>query len=73
MKIYKIKINRTGWDYYDSHIIVANNKKEVIKLTKDGCADEGEEIWETALITEVGISNTKETKPFFLLSSFNAG
>lgn len=74
MKIYKITCgNYIGYDFYDSHIIVANNKYEVIELAKLQSADEGEEVWDSGKIECIGPYEGLQEKPFILLSSFNAG
>lgn len=73
MNIYKIHISWQGYDTYDGHIIVANVKKEVIKLAQSINADEGEYIWNNASVKKIGKYNGRNKKPFILLSSFNAG
>lgn len=75
MKIFKIYCNDfQGYDYYDSHVIVANNVQEVIDLAKKESADEGEENWDnSSIINKVGIYTGEKKEPFILLSSFNAG
>lgn len=74
MKIYSIRHQgEFTYDSYDSMIIVANTKTQVVNIAKSNSADEGEEVWDTATITEEGIYTGVHTRPFILLASFNAG
>jgi len=73
MKIYLIYVSGVGYDSYNAHVIVANNEKEVIELAKKQSADEGEDVWNTAKISDQGVYMGVEVDKFILLSSFNAG
>lgn len=73
MKIYLIEHKKTDFDCYMGHVIVANNETEVRELAKKGYADEGEDVWNKATVTEEGNYSGKIKKPFKLLSDFNAG
>ena len=73
MKIYLIE--RADWDYdeYDSHVIVANNETEVRDIaTKKEYSDIKKE-WGLAQVSIVCNYDGELTKPFILLSSYNAG
>ncbi len=73
MKIFTIKHQETDYDCYLGHTIVANTAEEVRKIAKSKSADEGREIWDTAEVIECGIYTCHRTKPFILMSDFNAG
>jgi len=73
MKIYLIEHKEFDYDAYMAHIIVANNEIEVVELAKKGSVEEGEDIWDKALITEEGNYSGIKTEPFKLLSDFRAG
>lgn len=81
MNIYKItRTDRWGYDEYDTHIIIADNTEEVVKLanskehhTYDGVL-EGKNWSDESIITLEGTyTNIGDNTPFILLSSFNAG
>ena len=73
MKIYDISIDDYGYDRNDQFIIVANNENEVRELAMSNAADEGANAWTDADLTKEGNYTGKETKPFILCKSFNAG
>jgi hypothetical protein len=73
MKIYLIQHTHTEWDAYMGHVIVANNKEEVIKIATEKAQEEGKRVWKTAKITEYGQYTGDKTEPFVVLSDFNAG
>lgn len=73
MKIFLIGHDNWTYDCYSDFVIVANNETEVREMAKKMAADEGEDVWETAEITEEGVYTGKETEPFCLLDSFHAG
>jgi len=75
MRIFKIATedHNVSCDYYSGHVIVANNEMQVRELAIEVAADEGKEVWKTALIENVGLYTGQQKKPFVLLSDFNAG
>lgn len=74
MNIYLIEHEKFDiYDAYSGHVVAANNKKEVIDIAKEGSADEGKEIWDTAKITLQGKYTGVNKKPFKILSDFMAG
>lgn len=73
MKIFSIKHDNFSWDCYSGHVIVADNEKQVRRLAKINHRDEGKDIWNYAEVMEQGVYTGLETKPFILLSDFNAG
>lgn len=72
MKIFKISHSSYGYEKYLGHVIVANSVQEVRQLAKDCAADEGEDVWNDAEVTECG-NYTAQTNSFILLSDFRAG
>jgi hypothetical protein len=72
MQIYLIKHKEKGHDIYCGHVIVAKNISQVRQLAMDNSADEGEEIWQNAVVSIVGVYTGNATNPFILLSDFNA-
>lgn len=71
MYIYLIeRTDEVCYDEYGAHVIVANNRSEVINLAKGVCSDEGKEIWEKATITMEGKYICSAPEPFILLSSY---
>ena len=73
MNVFLIKHSEREYDYYLGHVIIANNKDEVIKLAKKNSRDEGEKIWDEAMITMIGEYTGNRKRAFVLLSDFNAG
>ena len=73
MNIYLIEHTNIIYDANIAHVIVANNKMEVVERAMAMAADEGKEIWKSAKITEVGIYTGTNTAPFKLLSDFRNG
>ena len=73
MKIYIIWIKEYDYESYYEHVIVANNRKEVVELASKRHGDEGSKIWETAKISKEGDYTGRKKKPFLLSSSFYAG
>ena len=76
MNIYLISYDlrdKFKYDVYYGHVIIAKNEEDVRKLAKHIHADEGERIWETAEVKNVGSYTGNDVSPFILLSSFNAG
>lgn len=73
MNIFSIKHDQGGYDCYSSHIIVANNEKEVRNLAKEEAADEGIDVWDTATVKVEGNYTGNKTEPFIMLSDFHAG
>lgn len=76
MYIYLIQRDNASYDEYIGFVIVANNKKEVIKLAKNqvsGGYNNYKNIWENATITKEGIYIGKNTEPFILFESFISG
>ena len=78
MKIYKLELTEVlmehcSCDFYDSHIVVAENGTEARRLAKNKHADEGADVWDDANLTLLGTYTGTETKAFIACSSFNAG
>lgn len=73
MKIFSIKHNKMGYDYFSGHIIVANDEIEVRQIAKKCSADEGIGAWDAAAVTIEGEYTGEKKEPFMLLSSFHAG
>ena len=73
MKIYLIKHDQIHYDGFMQHVIIANSEQEVREIAKNQCANERTEVWNTAIVDEVSAYSGKNTKPFILLSNFNAG
>lgn len=73
MKIYTIEHEEFSYDAYMGHVVVANSEEEVRQLAKNKSADEGEEIWDKAVVTVCGEYTCHRTEPFILLSDFHAG
>ena len=73
MRIFLIKHNYIDYDCHLGHIIVADNEKQVRKLAKINYRGEGKDIWNYAEVMEQGVYTGLRTKPFILLSDFNAG
>lgn len=70
MKIYLIKHEKKSFNCYWAHVVIANKEEEVRELAKKICADEGEEIWDSARIEHVGESVWSDSEPFVLLSEY---
>lgn len=64
MKIFIISREDYGYDEYDSHIVRAENKEDVLRVCNDGAFTE-----ENSVIKEITLDGESE----ILLSSFNAG
>ena len=74
MNIYKIPHDEFEYDYYMGHVIVANNRQEVLDLAKD--TPDGNEpwaVWDKATIETIGQYFGDKIQPFILLSDFKAG
>lgn len=70
---YIIRQDRIGYDETISFVIIANFKDEVLKLAKDNCGDEGQDVWKIENIEELGMWVGLKTDPFILVNDFNAG
>ncbi|WIC41479.1 hypothetical protein MA9V1_215 [Chryseobacterium phage MA9V-1] len=74
MDIFLIKAAyKVGYDSFDSHVIAANSKFEVVELAIDTCADEGEHAWLVTNVIRLGTYEGNKSEPFVIISSFNAG
>lgn len=73
MKIFLITHDKSGYDIYSGHVVVANSESEVRDIAKEIAADEGKETWDAATVTIQGDYTGSSTCPFVLLSDFNAG
>ena len=75
MKIYKITFNEYSYDEYDSFIVAANSKREVVSLIKE---EKDEFKYYSAIdwgggykIEEIKVEDYKY--PTIILESYNAG
>jgi len=80
MKIYKLELTEElmeryhcSCDFCDAFVVVAKNGTEARRLAKNKHEDEGADVWDDADLTELGTYTGTETRPFVVLSSFNAG
>jgi hypothetical protein len=77
MDIYIVERKRedVGYDEFDSHMVVANNKKEARSVASKGCANEGEQCWTSneCEVKKISSYDGKETKAKIIHSSYNAG
>ena len=80
MNIYIISISHIleqrdscCYDCYMGHVIVAENKRQILAMVKNMSADEGRDIWEKAKIENLGEYKGTIKDNFVVLSDFNAG
>lgn len=71
MNIYHLSSMKTvGYDMYDSEVVVANNQKEAVEVANT-IGETGQ--WHKDCLSKGGKYTGDCTKPFILISSFNAG
>lgn len=63
--------NRSEYDVYNNHIVVATTPIKARELCFEVAADEGEQSWVEAKTTIIG--TPKDSTPRIILSDFNAG
>ena len=73
MKLYKFTFKDFYYDEYDSFVLLANSRKEVVELVKEKIDwDDDKHQWEQGYtLKEIRIEDYK--KPEILLASYNAG
>lgn len=71
MNIYHLSSMKVvGYDMYDSVVVVANNKKEAVRVANK-IGESGQ--WHKDRLSKEGKYTGDCTEPFILISSFNAG
>lgn len=73
MKIFLISNDDFGFDCYSDFVIAANSEDSARYIAKQNAGDEGEKVWDTAKIEEVGIYNGDSQVPILILASYHAG
>jgi hypothetical protein len=71
MKVYYVWVDKCDYDYYDSLIIVAENKERALEMVKHGKWNNTSyfEEWQG----EIHIEEVDLTKEHIVIESFNAG
>lgn len=85
MKVFKVWADRYTYDDYDSFVIVANSKEEILEHLRPegswrrsfcfGEFSEGQEVWFGESQGEIHIEevNLNVEKPYIVCASYNAG